>query len=99
MRQECNPSFTDDEVFALITTADFSNNAVFVAVGPNALDNTRCLQSRGLDNVEVCTDGLKVTFNDVFATSDTACPPTRWTVAFSILRDDLRAALDAAESL
>lgn len=98
LTQECMQNADDGVIDDVIDGVDFSQDAVFVAVGPDFLDNSRCLESRELDEVQVCSNGLKVLFDDVYRTSDAPCPGTRWTVAFTIDRADLRAALDAADA-
>ncbi len=98
LSQQCLYTAGDDAVQARIDDVNFDEEAVFVAVGPAALDNSRCLETRTLDKAQVCTDGLKVYFADVFQRADDGCPGPRWTVAFSLLREDLRAALEAGDS-
>ena len=98
LSQQCLYTAGDTAVQSVIDDIDFTTSAVFVAVGPAALDNSRCLETRELDKAQVCTDGLKVYFQDVFQRADTGCPGPRWTVAFTLLREDLRAALDAADN-
>ncbi len=98
LSQECMQNADEAVIEEIVDSIDFTQDAVFIAVGPDFLDNSRCLESRELDDVQVCSNGLKVLFDDAFRTSDTPCPGTRWTVAFSIDRGDLRAALDAAEA-
>ena len=99
LRQQCMLSASDAEVQALLDAVDFRTEAVFVAVGPDAIDDTRCLASRDVDTVSVCSDGLKIGFTDTLRTLNGAsCPGTDWTIAFVIDRDALRTALNAAET-
>jgi hypothetical protein len=103
LAQQCIPSETDNTISAYVSQIDFTNDAAFVAVGPNAIDSSRCVETRELDSVEVCNSGLKVYFDDTYQSSsqpgsDLFCPSGRWTVAFSLSRDDLRAALEAGDS-
>lgn len=93
LRQECLVG--DGEADRVLASVDFTTEAVFVARGNHRLDETRCLARRQLDEAQVCATGLKLYFADEDLVSDT-CPGTRWTVAFVLAREDLRAALDAA---
>ena len=54
---------------------------------------------RDLERAQVCSDGLKVYFDDTYGDADFGCAGPRWTVAFALPREDLRAALDAAGEL
>ena len=76
---------------------DFTVDAVFVAVGPSAIDADRCVEDRSLDSAAACTSGLKVFYDDEYIDPQFGCPNDRWTVAFSLSREDLRSALDAAD--
>lgn len=87
---ECLPTSSPEQIAAVVGGIDFSHEAVFVAVGPR-LVQTRCVESRDIASVEVCADGLRVSFDDQLSNA-TVCPG-RWTVAFTIAREDLRAAL------
>jgi len=98
LRQQCLPSASDDAIVAIENQVDFTTHAVFVAVGPAAIDNTRCVTRRDLDRAQVCSDGLKVVFDDDYASAEQGCTGSRWTVAFSLTREDLRAALEAGEA-
>jgi hypothetical protein len=98
LRQQCLPTASVDEIEAIEDQVDFDTHAVFVAVGPAAIDNTRCVTRRDLDRAQVCSDGLKVVFDDDYASADEGCTGARWTVAFSLTREDLRAALEAGET-
>lgn len=97
LRQQCLADDEDALADQLIASVDFSSEAVFVARGRHAIDSTRCLESRELDEAQVCETGLKLYFADKTREVET-CPGTRWTVAFILAREDLRAALDAADS-
>lgn len=93
LRDVCE--LTDDEVvFGLLQQVDFSREAVFVSRGPLALNGSRCLTSRELDEVWICDGGLKVAYADTEAT-ELACADDRWTVTFILSRADLRAALES----
>lgn len=97
LRQQCMFTADDTVIDAILDKVDFTTQAVFVAVGPAAIDNTRCVTRRDLDTAAVCSDGLKVSFDDDYASAAEGCPGTRWTVAFSLAREDLRAALAAGD--
>lgn len=99
LAQQCLPRGDDERAHALVESVDFSREAVFVAVGPHSLDPERCLAARRLSGCQVCESGLKVLFEDRFRDPGAGCPSTRWTVAFALKREDLRAALDAAEGV
>lgn len=94
LRQQCLEG-DDAAADRVLASVDFTREAVFVARGNHALDSTRCLESRELDEAQVCATGLKLYFDDVTREPE-LCPGTRWTVAFLLSREDLRAALDAA---
>ncbi len=98
LRQECLLDASDEDITELLDAVDFEQDAVFVAAGLDGLGDARCLENRELDDAQVCSNGLKVLFSDVFRTIDEQCPATTWTVAFAIDRAELRAALDAAET-
>ncbi|MBI1947387.1 MAG: hypothetical protein HYS27_16960 [Deltaproteobacteria bacterium] len=93
---ECLPSSSPEQIAAVVGAVDFTNDAAFVAVG-RRLVQTRCVEARDAATVEVCDGGLRVSFDDRLSNAVDDCPG-RWTVAFSLARDDLRAALgtDAA---
>jgi len=97
LRQQCMYTASDEVIDGILEKVDFTSEGVFVAVGPAAIDNTRCVTRRDLDSAAVCSDGLKVSFDDDYASAAEGCPGTRWTVAFSLAREDLRAALAAGD--
>lgn len=96
LRQQCLFSPLDSEVQVITGDVDWSREATFVAVGPADIDD-RCITQREVDVVEVCDDGLQVSFADEVAAASDSCDAPRWTVSFVLSREDLRAALDAAE--
>ena len=55
----------------------------------HAIDPSRCLESREVDEAQVCSTGLKLYFRDELRRADN-CPGTRWTAAFVLAREDLR---------
>lgn len=87
---ECIPSAPAEEIAALVASVDFTRDAVFVAVGRRQVQ-TRCIESREAANVAACDDGLRVAFEDDLSASFDCVG--RWTVAFTLAREDLRAAL------
>lgn len=95
LRQQCLSDDDDALADQILAGIDFTTEAVFVARGRHAIDPTRCLQTRELADAQVCSTGLKLYFDDVIRQAE-PCPGTRWTVAFVLSREDLRAALDAA---
>jgi len=99
LSQQCVPSFPATEIAALVDGIDWGTEAVFVAVGPPNVDGTRCVETREIERAQVCTDGLKVYFDDTYGNSDFGCAGPRWTVAFALSSDDLRAALEAGVAL
>jgi hypothetical protein len=83
---------------ALIGQVDFTTEAVFVASGAASLDQgARCILERSVGDAEVCDDGLKVSFDDIETDGVAGCPSSKWTVAFALPRDELRAALAAGD--
>jgi hypothetical protein len=89
---DCLPDDTDAQRQEIVNSIDFTKNAVFVAVGARQdPGGSRCIADRQDDDVQVCDDGLRVDFNDK-VTDDTQCQG-KWTVAFSLPRAELRAAL------
>lgn len=93
LRQQCLDG-DDAEADRILASVDFTREAVFVARGSKRVTAERCLESRGLDEAQVCATGLKVTFRDRESGPD-ACSAGLWTVAFVLEREDMRAALDA----
>ena len=87
---ECLPSSSPQQIAAVVDGVYFGHDAVFVAVGRRQVQ-TRCVEERDAGSVEVCVDGLRVAFDDRLS-NEPDCPG-RWTVAFTIAREDLRAAL------
>lgn len=94
LRQDCLAG-NDAEADRVLASVDFRTEAVFVARGSHRVTNERCLESRDLDEAQVCTTGLKLYFLDE-ERSPEGCPSTQWTVALVLSRDDMRAALEAA---
>lgn len=92
---ECLPDAEDAVVKDIVDSVDFTVDAVFVAVGDRA-QTGRCIGERESDGVDVCEDGLRVGFSDVLR--DEAACSGKWTVAFSLPRAELRAALDTPSS-
>lgn len=90
LSQDCLPSSSPDQIAGLVDSVDFLTNAVFVAVGRRQVAE-RCVEERDAAAVQVCDDGLRVAFDDRLST-DAECLG-RWTVAFALAREDLRAAL------
>lgn len=90
LSQECLPSSSPEQIGALVDSVDFLNDAVFVAAGRRMVQS-RCIESREAANVAVCDDGLRVAFDDKLSSSVDCLG--RWTVAFALAREDLRAAL------
>jgi hypothetical protein len=89
---DCLPDETDPRRNEIVKTVDFTKDAAFVAVGARQdPGGQRCIADRKDDDVQVCDDGLRVDFNDKI-TDDTQCQG-KWTVAFSLPRTELRAAL------
>ncbi len=97
LSQQCMPDASEEAVRDLVESVDFTTDAVWLSVRRNAIDDTRCLQSRELNEAQVCQRGLKGTFYDEPNVSDEPCLG-RWTVAFVLDRGDLRAALNSAEA-
>ena len=93
---ECLPDADDAARAEVLESVDFLNDVVFVAVGDRgqtgaAGEVLRCIESRAADVVEVCDDGLRIAFADR-VTDATPCPG-KWTVAFQLPREEMRAAL------
>jgi hypothetical protein len=86
----CLPEATLADVDELVASVDFSTDGVFVARGLRT-SGVRCIEGRVVDEVSVCDEGLRVVFVDE-ESSDAACNGL-WTVAFSLPRAELRAAL------
>lgn len=95
LTQQCISTAPSDDVARVADDVVWDKRAVFVAVGPAAIDSRRCVTSRKLDRAQVCDDGLKVFFLDEYIVADDGCNEPRWTVAFQLRREDMRAALDA----
>jgi hypothetical protein len=77
-------------VDALVDAVDFSTDAVVVARGARA-GSARCVAQRNVDSAAVCDDGVHVAFDDA-VTNAQPCPGD-WTIALTIARDELRAAI------
>ena len=90
LRDRCIPQASDAEIDAFVGQVDFTVDAVFVAAGARA-GVSRCIAEREAESVEVCNDGLRISFADV-TTADATCGGD-WTVAFAMPRSELRAAL------
>ena len=86
---DCLPLSEADEVTAILDSVDFLEDAVFVASDVRALSG-RCIAKRDAEVVEVCNDGLRLSFGDD-VTDDTECPG-KWTVSFALPRAEMRAA-------
>ena len=90
----------EEEAAAILAQVDFGTDAVMVVSGDAVLDNgARCILQRRLGACEVCDDGLKVSFDDVETDGAAGCAQSRWTVAFALPREDLRAALAAGDAV
>ncbi len=87
---ECLPSWPPEQITAIVGSVDFLTSVVFVAVGRRQVQ-TRCVEQRDAAVVQVCDDGLRVAFDDRLS-NDLECAG-RWTVAFTLPREELRAAL------
>lgn len=92
LTDRCLFDATDTEVDAAVAAVDFTSEAVFIARGARA-SVSRCLVVRNVESVDVCSDGLKIIFDDD-ESGDQACPGD-WTISFALPREQLRAALDA----
>ncbi len=90
LTDRCLPDADASEVEDFVGAVDFSTDAVFVARGFRA-GTGRCIVSRATESVDVCDSGLQLVFDDE-ESADASCGG-QWTVAFSLSRDDLRAAL------
>lgn len=88
---QCLPDAIDEERQAIVNEVDFLTNALFVAVGERAQVG-RCIEDRQPDVVEVCNDGLRIAFAD--RVTDASPCAGKWTVAFELAREDMRAAID-----
>ena len=87
---QCLPDAVDGERAAVVESVDFLNNALFVAVGARA-QLGRCIEDRKADVVEVCDDGLRIAFSD--RVTDASPCGDKWTVAFQLPREEMRAAI------
>jgi hypothetical protein len=87
---QCLPDAAEGERTELIESVDFLTNAVFVAVDQRERQQ-RCIEEREADVVEVCDDGLRIAFAD--RVTDTSPCTGKWTVAFQIAREEMRAAV------
>jgi hypothetical protein len=96
LRQQCLDDPGDAD--AILEQVDFGSEGVFVATGRDNLDAQRCLRSRELESAQVCTTGLKLYFRDELQSPELVCAETRWTVAFALPREDLRAAIEAGRT-
>ena len=90
LRDQCLPTAEETTLSDRVQDVDFDKDAVFVA-SRLRFETQRCIEERAVERVEVCEDGLRVTFVDETSTR-TVCPGL-WTVAFSLSRDDLRTAI------
>lgn len=90
LRDRCMTQASDDTLDAITNSVDFNTRAAFVAVGSRA-GVGRCVQARAAGSVEACEEGLRIVFDDV-TTADPVCAGV-WTVALSLPRGELRAAL------
>jgi hypothetical protein len=93
LADRCIPEASSDEILERVGAVDFSKNAVFVSVGDRLDPGAgRCLENRKAERVQVCESGLRVTFGDTVQEGGPCAG--RYTVAFSLSRDDMRAAVD-----
>lgn len=92
---ECLPSSSPEQIGALVGSVDFLTDVVFVAVGRRMVQS-RCIESREAASVAACDDGLRVAFEDDL--SGSADCLGRWTVAFALAREDMRAALGQVDT-
>lgn len=95
LTDRCLPEATDGEIDDLVGAVDFSTDAVFVARG-NRGGAQRCITERATESVDVCEGGLRVVFADR-ESGEGQCGG-KWTIAFSLPRDDLRSAVDDGDS-
>ena len=70
---ECLPEATDAEITAILDSVNFAEDVVFVAVN-NRAQAGRCLRTRVADGVEVCQDGLRISFSDGVVDEQLALP-------------------------
>lgn len=91
--QQCMPELPPEDVDAIVSSVDFDTRAVFVAKGPNAASELRCIAEREAERAQVCDDGLKVYFRDRYAAGGDGDCLGSWTAAFTMARADLRAVL------
>jgi hypothetical protein len=87
---QCLPEAVDEERAAVVDSVDFLNNALFIAVGTKG-QLQRCIEEREADLVEICDDGLRISFADRI--SDELPCDGKWTVAFQLPREEMRAAI------
>ncbi len=90
LTDRCLGAGSADAADAIVGSVDFASDAVVVARGARA-GAARCIERRSVDGVASCTDGLRVVFDDQVS-NEPACGGT-WTVALSLPRSELRAAL------
>ena len=81
-----------ERVNAIVDAVDFSQDGVVFMRGIGNL-NGECLKMRDAKSVEVCGSGLRVSFEDEVASGED-CLSNIWTIAFSMPRSELRAALE-----
>lgn len=86
---ECLPDATGEVVVAILDSVSFLEDVVFIAVDSRA-QLGRCLETRVADVVEVCDDGLRISFADKVTAAEVC--PGKWTVSFALPRAQMRAA-------
>ena len=96
----CLPDATPEEILEIVAVAavDFQRDAVLVSSGLRS-GLGRCVATRKADSVAVCSDGLRIIFDDTLADIDEAACSGTWTVAVVLPRTELRAALQAHEDV
>lgn len=91
LSDRCLTESSAADIDAVVDAVDFAVEAVFVARGVRS-GIARCLESRKVESVDACGDGLKVIFEDQ-ESGDVVCPGD-WTIAFALPRAELRSALE-----
>ena len=91
LTDRCLRDGREAEIDALVGGVDFTTSAVFVARGLRQ-GQSRCIEVREAESVDVCDDGLRVVFRDE-ESGQVNCAG-HWTVAFVLPREELRAAIE-----
>ncbi len=91
LTDRCLPDAAAAEIDAHVKSVDFDVDAVVAARGER-LSNGRCIARRAPESVDVCSEGLRVIFDDV-ETSVETCVASSWTVILVVARSDLRDAI------